>query len=40
MKKIGELNFKEYKTEFFISDKTANYLEKKNLSLDSLLPNG
>ena len=40
IKKVGELHFNEYKTEFFVSDKTATYLEKENLSLATLLPDG
>lgn len=39
MEKIGELNFKKFKTEIKIMSKTKKYIEKENISLVSLIPN-
>jgi len=38
--RIGEVNFKEFKTKFSITPKVKKYLEKEQVSLAVLLPNG
>ena len=38
--RIGEVNFEDYKSEFFITEKTKKFLKEKGISLASLLPNG
>jgi len=38
--KIGELNFKDFKTEFEITKKVKDYLKEEKISLASLIPNG
>ena len=40
MKKVGEVNFGDFKTEFLIMPQTEAYLKNKKISLASLLPGG
>ena len=40
IKKVGEVNFGKFKTEFFITKKVEEYLNKEGVSLSTLLPNG
>ncbi|MEK6827315.1 MAG: hypothetical protein AABX99_02405 [Nanoarchaeota archaeon] len=40
IEKIGEVNLGKFKTEFKITSKVKKYLEKENISLASLLPDG
>lgn len=38
--KIGEVNFKDYRTEFFVMPAVNDYFESKLLSLATLIPEG
>jgi hypothetical protein len=38
--KIGEINYEDFKTEFILTSKVKEYLEKELVSTASLLPNG
>ena len=40
LKKIGDVNFEEFKTEFFLTKRVEDYLKKKKISLTSLIPDG
>jgi|SRR3989344_534950 len=38
--KVGEVNFKKFKTEFFVTAKTEEFLKRQEISLACLLPEG
>jgi hypothetical protein len=38
--KIGEVNFQEFRTDFLLMPKVKEYLERNNISLAGLLPEG
>ena len=40
MKKVGEVNFEDFKTEFWVMPKTEKYLKDKKTSIACLLPEG
>jgi len=40
IEKIGETNYKKFKTEFKVLPKVKNYLEEEDLSLGVLIPDG
>ena len=39
-KKVGEVNLKEFRTDFFVTSKTEEFLKKQKISLACLLPEG
>ena len=38
--KVGEVNFEDFKTEFFATSKVREYLKSNKISLACLLPEG